>query len=234
MSPLAAGVGLTITSANNVIHVERHWNPAKEAQATDRVYRIGQEKDVNIYIPILHHPEMASFDVNLHHLLSKKTNLKDAVVTPEDVDLQNTGIFNTPAMEDRAVNEKDLKTIPWEHFEALVAELFNRHFDAETYLTAKSNDRGCDVVALSPKGNMLIQCKHTTKHALSGEGPVRELLAAPSYYKDQMCKTFDRSLLVTNAKTFSKQTRGAAKRENIEWPALKSVTLIPYIHNEIM
>ena len=51
MSPVAAGVGLTIVGANNVIHLERHWNPAKEAQATDRVYRIGQERDVNVYLP---------------------------------------------------------------------------------------------------------------------------------------------------------------------------------------
>ena len=43
MSPVAAGVGLTVVGANNVIHLERHWNPAKENQATDRVYRIGQE-----------------------------------------------------------------------------------------------------------------------------------------------------------------------------------------------
>ena len=85
MSPVAAGVGLTVVGANNVIHYERHWNPAKEAQATDRVYRIGQKKDVNIYIPILHHPELESFDANLHRLLSKKTSLKDAVVTPEQV-----------------------------------------------------------------------------------------------------------------------------------------------------
>jgi len=44
MSPVAAGVGLTVVGANNVIHLERHWNPAKEAQATDRVYRIGRKK----------------------------------------------------------------------------------------------------------------------------------------------------------------------------------------------
>ncbi|NWH06736.1 SNF2-related protein [Desulfobacter latus] len=216
MSPLAAGVGLTVTGANNVIHVERHWNPAKEAQATDRVYRIGQEKDVNIYVPILHHPEMPSFDVNLHRLLSKKTNLKDAVVTPEDADLQNAGIFNTPGSEDRTIEEKYLKNMPWEHFEALVAELFARHYDAETYLTPQSNDRGCDVVVLSPKANMLIQCKHTTKHILSGEGPIRELLAAPSYYKEQIGKSFSRSIVITNAKSFSKPTRNAAQREGIE------------------
>jgi hypothetical protein len=51
MSPIAAGVGLTVVGANHVIHLERHWNPAKEAQATDRVYRIGQKKDVYIHIP---------------------------------------------------------------------------------------------------------------------------------------------------------------------------------------
>ena len=44
LSPEAAGVGFTITEANNVIHLERTWNPAKENQATDRVYRIGQKK----------------------------------------------------------------------------------------------------------------------------------------------------------------------------------------------
>src|SRR3989338_520608 len=43
MSPLAAGVGLNITKANHVIHYTRWWNPAKEEQATDRVYRIGQK-----------------------------------------------------------------------------------------------------------------------------------------------------------------------------------------------
>ena len=44
LSTLAAGVGLTLNEANHVIHYERHWNPAKEDQASDRVYRIGQEK----------------------------------------------------------------------------------------------------------------------------------------------------------------------------------------------
>lgn len=85
MSPVAAGVGLTVIGANNVIHLERHWNPAKEAQATDRVYRIGQTKDVNIYIPALHHPEHTSFDVLLNKLLMNKIAVSDAVVTPQAV-----------------------------------------------------------------------------------------------------------------------------------------------------
>ena len=36
MSPVAAGMGLNVTAANHVIHYSRHWNPAKENQATDR------------------------------------------------------------------------------------------------------------------------------------------------------------------------------------------------------
>ena len=85
MSPVAAGVGLTVTAANNVIHLERHWNPAKEAQATDRVYRIGQQKEVNVYLPIAVHPKMESFDERLNALLRNKTDLSSAVVTTDSV-----------------------------------------------------------------------------------------------------------------------------------------------------
>ena len=81
LSPLAAGVGLNVTAANHVFHLERHWNPAKEAQANDRVYRIGQDKDVSIYYPITKHPEHESFDIKLDKLLSKKTFTKDALIT---------------------------------------------------------------------------------------------------------------------------------------------------------
>jgi SNF2 family DNA or RNA helicase len=86
MSPVAAGVGLTVVGANNVIHLERHWNPAKEAQATDRVYRIGQKKDVNVYMPMALHPSGKSFDLKLNGLLVNKVDLSDAVVAPSVVD----------------------------------------------------------------------------------------------------------------------------------------------------
>jgi SNF2 family DNA or RNA helicase len=85
MSPLAAGTGLTVVEANHVVHLERHWNPAKEAQATDRVYRIGQKRNVHIYLPAVLHPELDSFDVHLDRLLAGKMMLKDAVVVPESV-----------------------------------------------------------------------------------------------------------------------------------------------------
>ena len=85
MSPVAAGIGLTVVGANHVIHLERHWNPAKEAQASDRVYRIGQKKPVFVHLPTLTHPQHDAFDVHLDRLLRSKLMLKDSVVTPEVV-----------------------------------------------------------------------------------------------------------------------------------------------------
>lgn len=87
MSPIAAGMGLNVTAANNVIHFARHWNPAKESQATDRAYRIGQEKDVNVYYPITclsKKYNFASFEQTLDTLLSRKANLADATLFPSE------------------------------------------------------------------------------------------------------------------------------------------------------
>lgn len=82
LSPKAAGVGLTLTAANHVIHLSRWWNPAVEDQCTDRVYRIGQQRDVHIHIPLAIHPEYdeRSFDANLHRLLEDKRRLSVSVL----------------------------------------------------------------------------------------------------------------------------------------------------------
>jgi SNF2 family DNA or RNA helicase len=42
-------VGLNLTRANHVFHFDRWWNPAVEDQATDRAFRIGQKKNVQVY-----------------------------------------------------------------------------------------------------------------------------------------------------------------------------------------
>ena len=49
LSVKAAGVGLNLTAASHVIHFDRWWNPAVENQATDRAYRIGQNKNVVVH-----------------------------------------------------------------------------------------------------------------------------------------------------------------------------------------
>ncbi|MDE5986369.1 MAG: DEAD/DEAH box helicase [Prevotella sp.] len=84
MSPVAAGMGLNVTAANHVIHYSRHWNPAKENQATDRAYRIGQEKDVFVYYPMAVSKEFKSFDETLDELLSRKTSLATSTIFPTE------------------------------------------------------------------------------------------------------------------------------------------------------
>ena len=49
LSVKAGGTGLNLTAANHVIHFDRWWNPAVENQATDRAFRIGQDKNVIVH-----------------------------------------------------------------------------------------------------------------------------------------------------------------------------------------
>jgi SNF2 family DNA or RNA helicase len=84
MSPVAAGMGLNLTAANHVIHYSRHWNPAKESQATDRAYRIGQTKDVFVYYPMAISSNFKSFDQTLDELLNRKISLATSTIFPTE------------------------------------------------------------------------------------------------------------------------------------------------------
>lgn len=99
MSPIAAGVGLNVVGANHIVHYSRHWNPAKEEQATDRAYRIGQEKEVYVYYPMAVFPaseEIAgqSFDEVLNELLSRKKALATNALFPtEQTEVKNADVI---------------------------------------------------------------------------------------------------------------------------------------------
>jgi superfamily II DNA or RNA helicase len=86
LSPKAAGTGLTITSANHVIHYTRWWNPAVENQATDRVYRIGQNKPVTVYYPIVIDKQgvlkEGTVEQIVHRILEEKQSLASSVIVP--------------------------------------------------------------------------------------------------------------------------------------------------------
>lgn len=75
LSTIAVGFGVNVQAANHVIHFTRCWNPAKEDQATDRAYRIGQEKDVYVYYPTVRDAAMPTFEATLDELLSKRRAL---------------------------------------------------------------------------------------------------------------------------------------------------------------
>ena len=205
MSPLAAGVGLTIVGANNVVHYERHWNPAKEAQATDRIYRIGQTKDVNVYVPLLHHPKFESFDVNLNKLLSQKTMTADAVVAVEDVNPSPGGIKDITSSRRKYFCAQDLQKLTWQQFEALALELIAKQKNGSARWLTPENDFGADGVVFYDDTGCLLQCKHTKTNHFNGYKAVQEIYGARIQYEQKLDRTFAELVFVTNAATIDQR-----------------------------
>ena len=77
LSLKAAGTGLNLTRADHVVHVDRWWNPAVEEQATDRAYRIGQTRPVQVHRLIAE----GTIEDRIAAMLAGKRELADAVLT---------------------------------------------------------------------------------------------------------------------------------------------------------
>lgn len=80
LSLKTAGVGLNLTAAQNVIHFDRWWNPAVENQATDRVYRIGQTKNITVY----RFTSANTVEENINKKMSIKQHLADEIINDID------------------------------------------------------------------------------------------------------------------------------------------------------
>ncbi|MFI1046686.1 DEAD/DEAH box helicase [Streptomyces griseoruber] len=76
LSLKAAGTGLNLTRAEHVVHYDRWWNPAVEAQATDRAYRIGQTRPVQVHRLIAE----GTIEDRIADMLRRKQGLADAVL----------------------------------------------------------------------------------------------------------------------------------------------------------
>jgi uncharacterized Zn finger protein len=76
LSLKAGGTGLNLTAASNVIHFDLWWNPAVEAQATDRAYRIGQHSNVQVHRLITR----ATFEEKINDMIKAKKDLADLAV----------------------------------------------------------------------------------------------------------------------------------------------------------
>ncbi|MGC5360803.1 DEAD/DEAH box helicase [Streptomyces sp. DT24] len=76
LSLKAAGTGLNLTRAEHVVHFDRWWNPAVEAQATDRAYRIGQTQPVQVHRLIAE----GTIEDRIATMLARKQGLADAVL----------------------------------------------------------------------------------------------------------------------------------------------------------
>jgi len=84
----AGGVGLNLVEADTVIHYDPWWNPAVENQATDRAYRIGQNKRVFVYKLIVEN----SIEQKILELQEKKRFLQDSIY--EDGESKNNMTLN--------------------------------------------------------------------------------------------------------------------------------------------
>ncbi|MFB6525442.1 DEAD/DEAH box helicase [Streptomyces sp. NPDC056399] len=76
LSLKAAGTGLNLTRAEHVVHYDRWWNPAVEAQATDRAYRIGQDRPVQVHRLIAE----GTIEDRIATMLDRKRELADTVL----------------------------------------------------------------------------------------------------------------------------------------------------------
>ncbi|WP_026794594.1 MULTISPECIES: DEAD/DEAH box helicase [Planktothrix] len=77
LSLKAGGVGLNLTRANHVFHFDRWWNPAVENQATDRVFRIGQTRNVQVHKFVC----TGTLEEKIHDLIESKKALAEQVVS---------------------------------------------------------------------------------------------------------------------------------------------------------
>ena len=83
LSLKAGGTGLNLTRADHVVHVDRWWNPAVEEQATDRAYRIGQTRPVQVHRMVT----TGTIEEKVAELLTRKRALADSVLARGDAAL---------------------------------------------------------------------------------------------------------------------------------------------------
>lgn len=239
MSQLAAGVGLNVVGANHVIHYTRHWNPAKEEQATDRAYRIGQTRDVTVYYPMAVFPEsfqnekgerQKSFDEILDVLLSRKKSLASSTLFPsEQSEVRPDEIFDDVfgniknKSSNKSLTFNEIEKLNPRLFEAYVASLYTKQ-GFQVYLTPFANDKGADVVALSPNGNYLIQAKQS-QSSVSNDA-IQEVVTSKNYYENHFSEKFNLVVLTNNYFGSSATTLSNSNEvEKIDRIKLESLTI---------
>ncbi|MBD2359274.1 DEAD/DEAH box helicase [Tolypothrix sp. FACHB-123] len=106
LSLKAGGVGLNLTRANHVFHFDRWWNPAVENQATDRVFRIGQTRNVQVHKFVC----TGTLEEKIHDMIESKKQLAEQVVgAGEDwlTELDTDQLRNLLLLDRSSVIEED-------------------------------------------------------------------------------------------------------------------------------
>jgi SNF2 family DNA or RNA helicase len=106
LSLKAGGVGVNLTSANHVIHFDRWWNPAVENQATDRAFRIGQTRTVNVHKMIT----SGTLEERIDQMIEQKTDLARRIIGAGEswlTELSSNQLRNVLALRESGVEEDD-------------------------------------------------------------------------------------------------------------------------------
>ena len=227
LSPRAGGIGLTLTAANHVFHLSRWWNPAIEDQCTDRVYRIGQQATVHVYLPLACHPNYReySFDIRLHELLTRKRQLSQQLLTPPiDTDQELAALFQGVVGCTESPVPPDFTTLEPRQFEEWVLQqLVVAGYRVQR--TPVTGDGGADGIATSPAGlPIIVQCKHTQNPSRNcGAQAINDLIRAKDRYQ------LPNALLVavTNAQGFSREAQEQAGKHAIRLIDATHLTIWP-------
>lgn len=221
LSPLAVGFGLNIQAANHVIHYTRAWNPAKEDQATDRAYRIGQRRDVHVYCPIVSVPGFLTFDEKLDRLLCWKRTLAGNILNGTD-DLSVAdfgdieGIDGAPLIDNKRLTDTDVALMTPVAFECFCTILWGKMGYRATK-TQHVGDGGVDVVAIRGGQGVLIQCKTTAEDGgrIGWEG-VRDVVGGEAAYRQKYRQVSSFAKMVITNQYFNEIAVFQARENGVE------------------
>lgn len=227
LSTLAAGAGLNVTAANHVFHFTRAWNPSKESQATDRAFRIGQERDVFVYCPTVVADDFCTFEVRLDQLLKRKAGLAGATLDDGGLTAMLNGAGKDASFKDlvgeggageaipkRYLTMDDVDRMDGDAFEAFCSLLWNKQGFQATVTPKRGGDGGIDVVALKGREGQLLQCK-SSKSAEVGWDAIKEVTAGAARYQARFRGTKFRRLAVTN-QGFTRSAVAQAEANQVE------------------
>ena len=215
LSPLAAGFGLNIVEANHVIHYSRTWNPAKEGQATDRAYRIGQKRKVYVYCPTVVADSFETFEDKLDRLMTVKADLAGDMLDGVGAEISISELF--PITGSSGKDFSGSKYVDMDYVDRLDGdsfEIFCKLLLGQSALNSEitkkgKGDGGIDVVIINYDGTgMLCQCKHTSSAEL-GWDAVKEVAAGSQAYQMRYTSVRFQKVAITN-KSFNQTAKEQA------------------------
>ena len=217
LGPRAAGVGLTLTAAVHVIHLSRWWNPAVEDQCNDRIYRIGQKKDVTIHIPLAVHRlyKNQSFDCVLNDLMRRKRILSRSALWPAtNSDGDKKALVGGMALEN-SFELGRIDSFDPVQFEHWILSEASKLDDWTALSTPVTGDAGADGVlrhTFRPDHGAIFQAKHTanTKNKTQVSA-VEEVIKSSACYGIVNPQLF----VITNASGFSAAAVKLAASNNV-------------------